>query len=323
MAFSSHPCNPNAQEGAKNVYRYLTGLSGHGIVTGQHTKTMAQEELHHIERITGKRPALLGFELLSYSPNINYSDTDQECMDEVAGNLGTLRRAWDWAAQKGLITFTWHWFSPLSGHSKSFFSYNTDFDARKALQEGTAERRAFLADLDCMAGILRPFSDQGVPILWRPFHEADGNWFWWGARVIGSEAAKALYRCMYRRFTETHHLDNLLWVWNSPRPQDYPGDDVVDFISRDMYPAPHEHTAQEEKLEELRLVTAADKPALIGEIGTLPSAEALEKAGASWISYMTWCNEFCLTEDYTANEELNKMYHHPWAVTLDRLPALY
>lgn len=321
MAFSTYPCNPDAQEGARNVYRYLAALSGRGIVTGQHTKTMGLEELYHIERVTGQRPALLGFELLSYSPNINYMDTDQECMDEVMGNYGTLRRAWEWAEQKGLITFTWHWFSPLSGHGKSFFAQNTGFDARKALQEGTAEHRAFVSDLDCMAGILRPFRDRGVPILWRPFHEAEGNWFWWGAGVIGSENAKALYRFMYQRFTAVHHLDNLLWVWNSPRSEDYPGDDTVDFISRDMYPAPHTHTAQEEKLAELQRI--ADKPALIGETGTVPSADALEKAKAQWASYMTWCGDFCLTENFTSNEELNRMYRHPWAVTKEKLPILY
>ena len=258
MAFSVQPCNPNAQAGAKNVFRYLTELSEHGIITGQHTKTMGLEELRHIEQVTGKKPALLGFELLSYSPNINYWDTDEECMDEVAGNLGTLRRAWDWAAEKGLITLTWHWFSPLGGHGKSFFVDNTDFDARRALRESTIEHEALIRVLDSMAGLLRPYRDKEVPILWRPFHEADGNWFWWGAGVIGSEVSKGLYRLMYERFTNLHRLNNLLWVWNSPRPQDYPGDDVVDFISRDMYPPAHTHTAHEEKLKELRQITSFD-----------------------------------------------------------------
>ena len=58
------------------------------------------------------------------------------------------------------------------------FTENTDFDAEKALQPGTREHQALLSDLDVMAGILRPFCDQEVPILWRPFHEGDGTWFW-------------------------------------------------------------------------------------------------------------------------------------------------
>lgn len=143
---------------------------------------MAQEELHLIEKVTGKQPALLGFELLSYSPNINYSDTDDECMTEVTENYGTLKRAWEWAEKKGLITMCWHWFSPLYGRSKSFFSENTDFDASKAVIDGTPENKALLSDMDTMAGILRPFCEKGVPILWRPFHEGDGDWFWWGKK---------------------------------------------------------------------------------------------------------------------------------------------
>lgn len=85
------PCNKNALPCVHRMMEYLADLSGCGILTGQHTKTRGMEELDHIEKITGKQPALLGFELLSYSPNINYLDTDEECMEEVAGNYGTLR----------------------------------------------------------------------------------------------------------------------------------------------------------------------------------------------------------------------------------------
>ena len=135
------PQNRNAQQGVRNVMRYLSDITYEKIVTGQHTQTMAMEELHHIEEVTGKQPALLGFELLSYSPNINYSDTDDECMQEVAENYGTLKRAWEWAEQKGLITFTWHWFSPLGGRSKSFFTCNTVFDASRAVIGDGAQLR--------------------------------------------------------------------------------------------------------------------------------------------------------------------------------------
>ena len=136
----SEPVNEESQDCVRNVLKYLSDISSRKIITGQHTQNHAQEELHFIEKLTGKKPALLGFELLSYSPNINYRDTDDECMEEIQQNYGTLRRAWDWAEQKGLITFTWHWFSPLGGRSKSFYAKNTDFDAEKAVIEGTGER---------------------------------------------------------------------------------------------------------------------------------------------------------------------------------------
>lgn len=315
------PCNPNALPCVHRMMAYLGELSGRGILTGQHTKTRGMEELRHIENITGKQPALLGFELLAYSPNINYWDTDDECLEEVEGNYGTLQNAWEWAAQKGIVTLTWHWFSPLGGRSKAFYARNTDFDASKALVEGTPENCALLSDMDVMAGLLRPFCQAGVPILWRPFHEGDGDWFWWGAK--GAETVKGLWRLMFERFTQKHQLNNLIWVWNSPVTECYPGDDVVDIISCDMYPPAHQHTAHLDKLAQVKSITRQPKIALIGEIGTLPSAEALAQEKAEWVSYMTWCNDFCLTENFTTNEALREMYEHPWAVTKDKLPKLY
>lgn len=315
------PSNPNAQECVKNVMKYLSDITYDKIVTGQHTQTMALEELHRIEEVTGKRPALLGFELLSYSPNINYLDTDEECMTEVEENFGTLKRAWEWAEKKGLITFTWHWFSPLYGRSKSFFAENTEFDASKAVVEGTPENKALLADMDMMAGLLRPFCDKGIPVLWRPFHEGDGNWFWWG--VKGPDTVKKLYRIMYDRYTNLHGLNNLIWVWNAPVPECYPGDDVVDIISRDMYPEPHMHTSQSEKYHELLKITKQPKITLIGEIGTLPDVDAIHEEKVGWASFMTWSRIFCLTEEFNSYEYLKTLYESPYAVTLERLPELY
>ena len=313
--------NPCAQDCVKNVLKFLSDITYKQIVTGQHTQTIAQEELAHIEEVTGKQPALLGFELLSYSPNINYLDTDEECMIEVEQNFGTLKKAWEWADKKGLITFTWHWFSPLGGRSKAFFSYNTDFDAGKAVIEGTPENRALLSDMDMMAGLLRPFCDKHVPILWRPFHEGDGNWFWWGAK--GPEPLKKLWRLMYERYTKVHHLNNLIWVWNSPVAECYPGDDVVDIISRDMYPPEHEHTSRTEMYRNLVKITEQKKIVLIGETGTLPDAKAIVDEGIGWSTYMTWSRDFCLTERFNTNEVLREMYNSPYAVTKDKLPTLY
>ena len=321
MSFCKIPSNPNALPCVHRVMEYLAGLPGKGILTGQHTQTMVQAELHHIEQITGRQPALLGFELLSYSPNINYLETDEACMTEVQNNYGTLKRAWEWAEQKGLITFTWHWFSPLGGHGKSFFAENTDFSASRAVTEGPPEHRALLADMDVMAGILRPFCDRQIPILWRPFHEGEGDWFWWGNS--GHEITGQLFRLMYDRFTRVHQLNNLIWIWNSPLRVGYPGDDVVDVISRDMYPPAHIHASHHEKWMELKRITTAEKITLIGEIGSLPDVAAVEHDRTGWVSFMTWSGPFCLGEDFTDFETLKKNYSHPYAITKDRLPALY
>lgn len=315
------PVDAHAQQGVKNVLAYLAKISGDKIITGQHTQSMAQEELHHIKAITGKEPALLGFELLSYSPNINYLDTDENCMKEVTDNFGTLKRAWEWAAQKGLITFTWHWFSPLGGRNKAFYTQYTDYDASLAATEGTPEYEALLSDMDVMAGYLKPFCRAGIPILWRPFHEADGTWFWWGAK--GAEPVKKLWRIMYDRYVNHHHLHNLLWVWNAPKREFYPGDDVVDIISRDMYPEKHMHESQKERYDELIRITDAPKVALIGETGVLPAPDAIHEEKVGWASYMTWSHGFCLTEEYNTFDALRQVYQSPYAITRENLPMLY
>ncbi len=315
------PCNINATPEAKAVLKYLSDISGNGIIIGQHTKTKKQEELSYIREITGKEPALCGFELLSYSPNINYDNCSGECLAEVNENKDTLEEVWKWAEKKGLITFTWHWFSPIGGTDKSFYAKNTEFNPEKALIDGTEENKAFLSDMDDMAGILKKFQEKKVPILWRPFHEAEGAWFWWGSR--GYEVAKQLYRFMYDRYTNYHKLNNLIWVWNSPVVSGYVGDDYCDVISRDMYPPAHQHTDQKDAYIELLQITEEKKIAAIAETGTIPSVTELSLTRVPWAWFMTWCTEHVTSDKYTNKAELNLAYNHEYAVTLDKLPELY
>ena len=312
------PCNPKASAGARAVLDYLAALRGNGILLGQHTQTMAQEELTYIAEVTnGSLPALCGFELLAYSPNINCAESDDECLTEVEENKNTLEKAWEWARRKGLITFTWHWFSPLYGAGKAFYQKQTPFDARRALMDGTPEQEAFIRDMDTMAALLKPFAEKDVPILWRPFHEAEGEWFWWGSK--GPETARGLYRAMFGRFVNTHALHNLIWVWNSPLKEGYAGDDVCDVISRDVYIK--EHSDYAAQYCELKAVTDTDKIAALGETGPLPCLETLSETRIPWTWFMTWSKRICY--EWTSRETLQAAYQNGYAVTLDKLPGLY
>ena len=105
-----------------------------------------------------------------------------------------------WAKENdGIITFTFHWFSPIGGHDKSFYAKNTHFDANRILIENTPERKAFFHDMDVIAEQLKKFQEADIPVLWRPFHESDGDWFWWGTR--GPEIARELYKLMFDYYT--------------------------------------------------------------------------------------------------------------------------
>lgn len=135
--------DPKATKEAEELLKYLREVAGKQIITGQHTQTVPCEEIEYIRKITGKEPMLRGFELLAYSPNINYADASVECLKEIEENKGTAETALQWAKEQqgngtgGILTFTFHWFSPLGGRDKSFYTEHTDFDAAKVLQEGT------------------------------------------------------------------------------------------------------------------------------------------------------------------------------------------
>ena len=274
------------------------------------------EEVSYIRKITGRQPKLRGFELLSYSPNINYDDADEDCLTEIYENRGTVDTALKWAKESnGIITFTFHWYSPIGGRGKSFYAENTDFDAEKILIEGTPERKAFFRDMDVIAKLLKEFCEEDIPILWRPFHEADGKWFWWGAK--GPEVARELYKLMFDYYTSYHKLDNLLWVWNCSLAEGYPGDSYVDIVSMDIYLP--EYTAPDYSQEYFRLIsaTSGNKVAALAEVGYIPDIELLEKSHIPWAYYMTWSKEFCIGEQYNHIENVRKMYESDYSVSLE------
>jgi len=322
-----------ATQEAKELLEYLKNTAGQQIITGQHTQTIPCEEIAYIRQTTGKEPKLRGFELLAYSPNINYADASPECLKEVEENKGTVETALQWAranrpdkvndtgtenstdyATGGILTFSFHWFSPLGGRDKSFYTEHTDFDATKVLQEGTPERAAFYADMDVIADILRRFQDENIPILWRPFHESYGTWFWWGAK--GAKVARDLYRLMFDYYTGEKNLHNLLWVWNCDIEEAYPGDEYVDVVSMDVYLPEYQSTDYADAYEKLVAATSRDKVAALAEVGYLPDVELLQKSRIPWAYYMTWSKEFCIGEKYNRVENLKKMYDSEYAVTL-------
>lgn len=312
--------DPKATKETVELWNYLHAIAGKQIITGQHTQTIPCEEIEYIRQTTGKEPKLRGFELLAYSPNIHYEDASPECIREVEENKGTVETALQWAEEQrdagtgGILTFTFHWFSPLGGRDKSFYTEHTDFDARKVLEEGTPERAAFYHDMDVIAGILQRFQEEKIPILWRPFHESYGTWFWWGAQ--GPEVARDLYRLMFDYYTGEKDLHNLLWVWNSDVSEAYPGDSYVDVVSMDVYLPEYRPTDYAETYEKLVNATSRNKIAALAELGYLPDIELLQKSRIPWSYYMTWSKEFCIGEKYNSVKNLKKMYDSKYAVTL-------
>lgn len=309
------PVNQNATKEAVELLDYLYSTAGNGIITGQHTQTIPMEEVDYIQKMTGKKPKLRGFEMLAYSPNINYDDASEPCLTEVEENKNTMDVAIKWAKEEdGIVTLSFHWFSPLGGRDKAFYTEHTDFDASKVLIEGTKEREAFYSDMKEIAGVLRRFQDENIPVLWRPFHESAGTWFWWGAK--GPEVAAELYKLMFDYYVNECHLDNLLWVWNCELKEGYPGDEYIDVISIDVYLQEYAPTDYKAEYEKLIANTTKNKVAALAEIGYLPDIDMLKESRVPWAYYMTWSKEFCIGEQHNKTEVLKQVYASDYAITL-------
>ena len=146
-------------------------------------------------------------------------------------------------AERGHRHLCWHWNAPCDlidqlpdrSWSSGFYTKATTFNLAQALENKASEAYALLIrDIDAAAAQLARLQNAGVPVLWRPLHEASGGWFWWGA--AGPDACIELWKLMFDRMTNTHGLHNLIWVWNGQHADWYPGDEFVDIIGEDIYP---------------------------------------------------------------------------------------
>src|SRR5690606_22956109 len=128
-----------------------------------------------------------------------------------------IKDAKTWYGRNGIPALMWHWRDP-SRETEEFYTEGTCFNISKISDESSAEYLAMIDDIDYIAGLLKKLQDDGVPVIWRPLHEAAGGWFWWGAK--GPEPLKQLWRLMFDRMGNHHGLNNLILGWASD-----PGDD--------------------------------------------------------------------------------------------------
>lgn len=293
--------NPNANPQTQAVYQYIQEISGKYVLAAQQESTWmdsADYEINYIFEKTGKYPSIRG---------LDYMDDDFD---------GVNQRAIAWWNSGGLVTICWHMGSDFSGAwSEAMESTVADWDAM--LTKGTPEHQAALAGMDKAASALKQLQEQGVVVLWRPFHEFDGAWFWWGKG--GSQRFVQLWQMMYDYFTVEWELDNLIWVLGYSHMGEncaewYPGDAYCDVIGADSY----EGGAQPKLYKCMQKVTVT-KPCCFHECGTNPTQEELQKVPWSW--FMTWHTEH-LTEQNDA-AALNDLYNSDYVLTKDELPKIW
>lgn len=278
-------CTPNASNEAVRLFNYL--LDGRGLRTLSSTMACVNWNTNEAEWVyshTGKYPAINCFDYIHFRESfVDYANT---------------KVAEDWWNNGGIVAAMWHWQMPANGGGYSYTpgkgADQTSFDIRKIDDPNSEEYKQIVADLDKVAGYLKLLQQKHIPVIWRPLHEAAGNyyhtewngtaWFWWG--YYGPEYFKKLWHLMYDRFVNVNGLDNLIWVWvYEGHDEWYPGDEYVDVVGCDDY---NQKNPTSFANQYDAMIRYKNKLAALTECGSVAKISDQWKAGARWAWFMPW-----------------------------------
>lgn len=320
--------NKNSTANAKKLYSFLKDSYGKYVITGQQCDGgINGNEFKAIKSVTGKTPALLGLDMMDYTPSRTALGTSSSAVD----------KAIEFHKKGGIVTFCWHWNAPTEylnstanssdGWWGGFYTKNSKFDIAKVMNGQDANGKKLLdRDIKAIAGQLKKLEKAGVPVIWRPLHEASGGWFWWGAQ--GPDAYKKLWKYLYKELTNTYGCNNLIWVYNGQSADWYPGDEYVDIVGEDIYPGNHVYDPQVSRFKQAINYGSKTKITALTENGCIFDIDSAVSINALWSWFMTWGGDFTAngssySEKYTEKSVITKMYSSKYALTLENLPSIY
>lgn len=283
-------CDSEATEATKELYRWLReDVWGKKVISG--TNALWDYNITEAEKVSGycgKLPKMNVFDFQHH-----YHSTPDYRSDV----------AYSWHRSGGIVGFIWHWHIPKTPFSRNlgdrgFYTPGqskdvTYFRPANAVVEGSLENKVLLADLDEIVGHMLHYQSLGIPVVWRPFHEAAGNewgvkWFWWG--IDGRDAFIDLWNYVQDYMWEKG-VHNCIYVWTSQLFDTdwYPGDHRVDIIGRDNYDTDY-HASKSGDFNRLRN-DYPNKMIALSECGYVPSAQSMVNDGAMWLFVAPWCSD--------------------------------
>jgi len=279
------PVNPNASPEARALLKFFYSISGKYTLSGQHNYPYTISRwTDRVDDLVGKYPAL-------YGQDFGFSGGEDKDSTEARPELiAEAKRQYENGA---VITLTWHAVRPTSDEPVTFRenvqSKLSDFEWNELLTPGTVLNNRWCEQVDVIAGFLKQLRDAHVPVLFRPYHEMNGKWFWWGGRP-GKNGSAALYRQIFDRMVNYHKLNNLIWVWNVNATNSayvgamadfFPGAQYADLLTVDTY-----GEFKQSYYDEV-LALSGGKPIALGEVGGAPTPAVLQQQ-PKWTYFMIW-----------------------------------
>ena len=329
-----------SDEKTGQVYTYSTQ-------NRNYTYNNYNNDINLIYNMTGKYPAIQGFDFGSYCPCFAWDD-------------GVAQRMIEWTNEKGgICTASWHVNvpkvmadytvgEPMDFSATTYKPKETDFMPSKCLVKGTKEYEYFKLCMKNLAAELLKLQEAGVPVIFRPFHEAEGNggkngegsWFWWSKE--GADVCNQLWTLLQDTLQNEYGLHNLIWeqnlyTWSSDSALWYAGDDKVDIVAFDKYNVNYNRhdgnpagsgpnfDAETGIFYMINDFVDGKKMVAMAENDTTPSLENMEIEHAYWLYFCPWYDTpgdpFVTGEKYQDSAELKKLYNSDFCITLDELPA--
>jgi mannan endo-1,4-beta-mannosidase len=311
--FSSPPVNLKATEEAKELLYLLYLMKGRYTLAGQHNYLEGPDQYSEVVKsMIGQTPALHGYE---FGAIMNQSNEDIRKLRQkvVDSAIQTHQKG-------GVVAITYH--AHLPGECACWEHVNnggiSQGEFKQIITPGTDLHKLLLADLDEVAVYLKKLQAAHVPVLWRPYHEMNGGWFWWGKQAEYAQ----LWEIMYERFTKVHQINNLLWVWGPNAPNDhadsfepyYVGPLRADVLTVDVYNKDYKQSHHDQLW-----VLSGGKPIAIGENGELPDAELLNVDQRQYIWFMTWGSEL---EEKNQLLDVQELYKSEKVLTIEKMKAM-
>jgi mannan endo-1,4-beta-mannosidase len=292
---SVRPVTPNASPEAVALLKYIHGISGQHTLTGQHNYPDTKDtSTRQAAEAWGKTPAIFGQDFGFAKPG------DKDAVTARPEIIAECKRQYE---QGSIITLCWHAVPPTADEPVTFRpkpgaatnklasvqGHLTDEQWNDLITPGTELYNHWCAQVDVIAGYLKQLQAAHIPVLWRPYHEMNGDWFWWGGRR-GERGTTVLYRQLFDRLVNHHQLNNLIWIWSVDRPSTperqfvdfYPGAGYFDIAALDVY----RNDFQKSYYDDL-LKLAAGKPVTLAEVGPAPTLSVLEQQ-PKWTWWMLW-----------------------------------
>ena len=316
-ATALEPANPKANGKARAILDYLERLpqrSDKRMLSGQFSDCGPMAKLAMCEEVhtkTGHWPAMIG---------LDYADCAKAGLEYKTVN----RVAIEYARQGGLVTISAHLCNPANPKSRG--PWERGGDLQKLLTPGNETYDRWMKQLDIMAEGLMELQDADVVALWRPFHEMNGDWFWWGTKE--PETFIRLWRHMFDYFSKTKGLNNLLWVYSpnhgNKTADYYAGDRYVDIVGLDAYT----DFVDPEHIRGYEPVARLPKPFGFTEFGPhgphnppgnydyLRFLDGVQKHFPKTTFFLAWNGKWSLGR----NKNVKQLLEHPWLVNREGLP---